>query len=208
MRILITAGPTREYLDRVRFISNPSSGRMGLALAAAAKQRGHTVTLVCGPMALRPPRGVRIVRVETTREMLAAAQREFARCDAAIFAAAVCDYRPVRRSPHKLPKQRGVWRLALEPTEDIAATLGERKRGRITVGFALEDRAGRRRAAAKLRAKRFDAIVLNPPSAIDAEETRVEFLAAGGRWERWPTGRKVTVAARLIRCIERMARSG
>jgi phosphopantothenoylcysteine decarboxylase/phosphopantothenate--cysteine ligase len=206
MRILITAGPTREFLDSVRFLSNASTGRMGYALARAGARRGHDVVLVSGPVELPPPAGVRVVRVTSAGEMLAAARRAFARADVAIFAAAVCDYRPARRAATKRPKRRATWRPALEPTPDIAATLGRRKGRRITIGFALEDHAARAHAAAKLRRKYCDAIVLNHPQAIGSEQTQVDVLTRGGPWQRWPRGSKARVAERLMRFIEKLPR--
>ena len=132
MHILITAGPTVEYLDSVRFISNGSSGKMGYAIAAAAARLGHKVTLVSGPVNLPPVRGVRMVRVTTAMEMLGEARTAFRSADAAVFAAAVCDYRPSRRFPGKTPKKKDGFALKLIPNPDIAATLSRRKGRRIT----------------------------------------------------------------------------
>src|ERR1035437_446493 len=118
MRILITAGPTREAIDPVRFISNRSSGKMGYALARVAARRGHVVTLISGPVALRPPPKVSFVAVITADEMLAAVKRCLSRCDALIMAAAVADWRPCRVSPQKIKKTTGPLVLRLEPTAD------------------------------------------------------------------------------------------
>ncbi len=205
MRILITAGPTREYFDTVRFISNPSSGKMGYALAAAAARRGHDVTLVSGPVAIDPPRGVRTVRVVTAAEMATATKRAFARADAAILTAAVCDYRPAKRARRKLKKSGRRLTVTLEPTEDIAATLGRRKGRRILIGFAMEDHNHRRFAAGKLARKRCDAIVLNGPANIGADLAEVEILVAGRDWDGPWRGTKRQVAARVIRLAERLA---
>ncbi len=204
LRILITAGPTREYLDSVRFISNPSSGKMGYAIAEAARAAGHNVTLVSGPVAIAPPVGVRTIQVESTAEMAAAAKKAFKSCDAAIFTAAVCDYRPRKRSRQKLPKRRGKLSLDLVPTIDIAAMLGRRKGKRITVAFALEDHSARRHAESKLRRKNCDAIVLNSPATIGSEKASVEFLVRGGRWQTWPASSKMVIARRLVGEIEAM----
>ncbi len=121
LNLIITAGPTREYLDTIRFLSNPSSGKMGYAIAAAAKQRGHSVTLISGPVAIAAPAGVQLIHADTGREMATAAKRAFRDADAAIFSAAVCDYRPVRRRTKKLPKQSDGLTIDLVATEDIAA---------------------------------------------------------------------------------------
>lgn len=207
LRIVITAGPTREYLDTIRFISNPSTGRMGFAIAAAAARAGHDVTLISGPVELPDPPGVQVVRVETTDEMLAAGRRAFARADAAIFAAAVCDYRPKRRAERKLPKATRSMALQLEPTPDIAATLGRKKGSRITIAFALEDHDGRRHAEGKLRKKFCDAILLNGPANVGPARAMVEFLPRGGRWETWPEGSKGAIARRIVRAVERLCES-
>jgi phosphopantothenoylcysteine decarboxylase/phosphopantothenate--cysteine ligase len=205
MHILITAGPTREYLDSIRFLTNSSSGKMGYAIARAARDAGHRVTLVSGPVALDAPQGVKIVRVETTRQMLAAARKAFASSDAAVFTAAVCDYRPAHRAPRKVPKQTGRVRLILEPTEDIAATLGRKKGSRITIGFALEDHNGRAHAERKLRTKRFDAIVLNDPKNIGADSAAAELLDHRGKWTCWRKSSKTDIAMRIVREIERLS---
>jgi phosphopantothenoylcysteine decarboxylase/phosphopantothenate--cysteine ligase len=207
MHILITAGPTREHLDSIRYLTNSSSGKMGYAIARAARAAGHRVTLVSGPVSLEAPKGVKTIQVETTAQMLAAARKAFASADAAIFAAAVCDYRPVRRAARKIPKRTGRSSLVLEPTEDIAATLGAAKQSRITIGFALEDHDGRKHAERKLRTKRFDAIVLNGPVNIGSEKAIAEFLDYQGNWTRWPRDSKAVLASRIIRELERLASS-
>lgn len=206
LRILITAGPTREYLDSVRFISNPSTGKMGYALAQAARDRGHRVVLVSGPVAIDPPEGVQIVRVESAAEMSVAAKRAFQRSDVAIFTAAVSDYRPARQERRKLPKSTRPFAIKLEPTEDIAAALGRTKGRRITIGFAMEDHSARAHAEQKLKRKYCDAIVLNGPSNIGSDRARVELLIRGGRWQRWPATTKAEVSGRLIEAAERLIR--
>lgn len=194
-RILITAGPTREHLDDVRFLANGSSGRMGYALAEAAARAGSEVVLVSGPVALEPPSGVRRVAVVSALEMLAAAEAEFGASGGAFFVAAVCDYRPAQRAPGKPPKADGPQSLELVPNPDIAATLGARRAPhQVTVGFALEHDAGdvdaplgaeaRDRAMVKLRRKGFAMIALNRTSAMDARTSRVSLLRAdGAQWD-------------------------
>jgi phosphopantothenoylcysteine decarboxylase/phosphopantothenate--cysteine ligase len=137
--------------------------------------------------------------------MAAAAKKVFANSDAAIFTAAVSDYRPRKRSRLKLPKRRDDLSLQLVPTIDIAATLGRRKGRRITVAFALEDHAARRHAEAKLRRKHCDAIVLNSPSSIGADNARVDFLLRGKEWQVWTAASKRATARRLIREVEKIA---
>lgn len=198
LHILITAGPTREYFDSVRFISNPSTGKMGYAVAAAAVRAGHEVTLVSGPVSLEAPKGVRLIRVETAAEMAAAAKKAFKSCDAVVLTAAVSDYRPAKRAKRKLPKTAYGRAVALEPTEDIAAALGRVKGNRISIGFAMEDHNGRRKAEAKMRRKNCDVIVLNGPENVGADRAKVEVLVRGGAWKSWGCGTKAGIADKLV----------
>ncbi|MBN2559437.1 MAG: phosphopantothenoylcysteine decarboxylase [Phycisphaerae bacterium] len=206
LRIVVTAGPTREFFDSVRFISNPSSGKMGYAIAEAAAACGHQVTLVSGPVALAPPRGVRTIHVVTAEEMAEATKRAFECADAAVFTAAVCDYRPKRRARRKLAKTGAAKAIELVPTEDIAAACGRIKGDRITIGFAMEDHAGRDHAERKLLHKNCDGIVLNGPENVGSDRACVEFLVRGGKWQRWPAASKRALAKRLVRAMERMPR--
>ena len=208
LRIVVTAGPTREYLDSVRFLSNPSSGKMGYAIAEAAAAMGHAVTLVSGPVELRPPPGVRTILVTTAREMAEAAKQAFRSADAAIFTAAVCDYRPKRRAARKLAKSNRPKRLELVPTEDIAAALGRIKGNRVTIAFAMEDHNGRAHAERKMRRKNCDAIVLNGRENIGTERARVEYLVLGRAWKRWPMASKARLARRLVGELEGLVRRG
>ena len=203
MQFLITAGPTREYIDPVRFISNDSSGKMGFALAAAANGRGHRVTLVHGPVALQPVRGVRAISVLSAAEMLAACLEQWPRKDVLIMAAAVADYAPARTARTKRKKQPGPHELRLKPTVDILEALArDRRPKQLVIGFALEDRNARRNAEAKLRRKHLDAIVLNRPETIGSDRASVEWLVAGRAWEVLPPSSKPRVAQRLIRAAE------
>ncbi len=206
LRLLITAGPTREYLDPVRYISNDSSGKMGFALAAAARKREMRVTLVHGPVAIAPPTGVRTVAVVSAADMLAACTELWPRHDALLMAAAVADYAPAQRSRSKRKKSTQDMTLCLKPTVDILAALAaERRPDQVVVGFALEDRAPRRNAERKLRRKGLDAIVLNHPTAIGAERSAVEVLVRGERWRRLPTAAKSRHAQHIIRLVEKLA---
>ncbi|MFO0840264.1 MAG: phosphopantothenoylcysteine decarboxylase [Phycisphaerae bacterium] len=206
LRILITAGPTREYLDSVRYISNDSSGKMGFALARAAAARGHRVTVVHGPVALDPPAGVRCVGVVSADQMLRACRRAWPRHDVLIMAAAVADYAPAKLSKHKLKKRDTQMVLALRPTVDVLATLSKRRHaGQIVIGFALEDRAPRRHAAEKLDRKRLDAIILNSPRAIGADGATQHVLVRGERWRRLSRGDKFASAVRIIALVGRLA---
>lgn len=162
-RALVTAGPTREAIDPVRFISNHSSGKMGYAVAEALAAAGAEVVLVSGPTEQRIHHPlVKVVPVVTAREMLEASEREFENTDIVVLSAAVADYRPTHTATQKIKKSGESQTLSLTRTDDIAATLGKRKRnGQVVVGFALETDNEESNALAKLRAKNFDLIVLN-----------------------------------------------
>ncbi len=208
MRILITAGPTREYLDDVRFLSNASSGKMGYALAHAALAANHDVVLVSGPVALAPPPGCELHAVETTDQMYEACLENFPKCGGVIGAAAVCDYRPRERSSGKITKTGTSLVLELVETFDILAALGRQKENRWIVGFALESQNPRENALRKLRAKGCDAIVLNHPVVIGSESARIELLdAAGSTAAIWEAG-KAEIARSMIAWIDaNLARS-
>ena len=157
-KILITSGPTRQYLDAVRYLTPASRGRMGRGLAIAALEAGHEVVVVSGPVEVEYPPTVRRVRVVSTEEMLAAAAAEFAGCDGLIGAAAPCDYRPVRVEPGKIAKTGEPIDLRLVETDDVVATRGAEMGSRWGVGFALEAEDHRLRALAKLERKHCDLI--------------------------------------------------
>lgn len=202
MRLLITAGATREYLDAVRFISNASSGKMGYALAEAALAAGHDVVLVSGPTALAPPQRCELHEVETTDEMYAACVRLFPACSGVIGAAAVCDYRPRERLAGKIRKTGKPIVLELVETPDILAELGRRKKNQFVVGFALESQDPHENAQRKLTAKGCDAIVLNHPDAIGADSNRVELIDQSGRTAAAWHADKAEIARLLIDWIE------
>jgi phosphopantothenoylcysteine decarboxylase/phosphopantothenate--cysteine ligase len=202
MRILITAGPTREYLDDVRFLSNASSGKMGYALVDAALAAGHEVVLVSGPVALAPPAGCEFHAVETTGQMHQACLLEFPGCDGVIGAAAVCDYRPRDRRTGKLIKTGAPLMIELVETLDILADLGRLKDHRWIVGFALESQNARDNALHKLANKKCDAIALNHPQAIGADSNRVELIDRQGCTVAiWDAG-KAEIAHSLIAWID------
>jgi phosphopantothenoylcysteine decarboxylase/phosphopantothenate--cysteine ligase len=187
LRVLVTAGGTREPIDAVRYIGNRSSGRMGLALATAAAKRGADVTLIAANVALPEPAGVRRIDVETTAELAAAVESEFGASHALFMAAAVSDFRPADAAGGKLTREgSGGLELRLEETEDvIAAVAGERRTDQIVVGFAAEHGAGAiGRARAKLERKGLDAIVFNDISrsdiGFDAERNEVTIVDSDG----------------------------
>ena len=205
-RILITAGPTHEPIDPVRFLGNRSSGRMGVAIAAEAISRGATVSLVFGPGTVAPPAGAEVVPVETADEMREAVVARSERSDAIVMAAAVADFRPKEVTGSKLKKEAGVPDVILEPTPDILAELGERRSDQVLVGFAAEtddlEAAGR----SKLVAKRLDLIVVNlvgrEGTGFGAETNEAMLLAADG--DDVPLGRSTKdELARLV--VDRVA---
>jgi len=201
-RILITSGPTRQYLDPVRYLTNASSGRMGRALAEAAIERGHEVVVISGPVDVVYPTAARVVNVVSTEEMLEAASEEFEKCDGLIGAAAPCDYRPVRVESHKIAKTGQPIDLHLVETDDVVATLGQRKGRRWVVGFALETEDHRLRALAKLEKKFCDLMVSNGPQAISAHDNEVEVITPAGEVLTQLQGSKETVAAQILAIIE------
>lgn len=215
--ILITSGPTREYLDPVRYLSNASSGRMGQALAAEALRAGYAVTVVSGPVTVVYPEGARVIPVTTTEEMRDAALDAFPRCLCAIGVAAPCDYRPAVYSSSKMTKDRFTRRadsnsffLELEETPDIFAALGGVKRAdQFLVPFALETEDHHARAVQKLRRKNGDLIVLNTASAIGVSASSLEVLDPDGETVARLAGEKSMMAEELIRIIgEGMKRKG
>jgi phosphopantothenoylcysteine decarboxylase/phosphopantothenate--cysteine ligase len=200
-RILITSGPTRQFLDPVRYLTNASSGRMGRALAEAALALGHEVIVVSGPVEIEYPKSATVVSVVSTDEMLAASAREFETCDGLIGAAAPCDYRPVRVESHKIPKTGQPIDLHLIETDDVVATLSAKKGRRWVVGFALETEDHRLRALAKLERKFCDLMVSNGPQAISASDNEVEVLTPDGEVIASIAGSKEEVAARILAII-------
>lgn len=198
--VLVTAGPTREYIDPVRYISNESTGKMGFALAAAAAARGDRVTLIAGPVNQPTPPGVERVDVESAREMLAELKRHFRSADALFMTAAVADWRPKRRLSGKWRKKDGGNQSAsieLVRNPDLLATVSKRKGARLVVGFALETGDGRRRALAKLRRKNADYIVLNDQTALGADRSTVTILGRDGSSRTLTRRPKSEIAAAL-----------
>lgn len=200
-RVLVTAGPTREHVDPVRYLGNESSGRMGFAIARAAAEAGCEVTLVAGPVTLETPPGVRRVDVVSAREMLAAARAAFEDADALFMAAAVADWRPKRRLAGKWRKKDDGSETAsieLVRNPDVLATLARSKGERLVVGFALETSDGLRRAKKKLERKRLDYVVLNDASALDAERASVTILGRDGSLRRIESRSKDRIARELV----------
>jgi phosphopantothenoylcysteine decarboxylase/phosphopantothenate--cysteine ligase len=201
-RVLILSGPTREHFDPVRFIGNPSSGKMGRALAEAAAEAGADVDFVTGPVAdeqLPRAPGIEIARIVSADDLLAAARARFDRADIVIYAAAVADYRPAAAHGEKLPKHDGPLTLQLEPTPDVAATLNTNKRpGQIAIGFALQTCDGPAKAAEKMARKSFDGIVLNALDALGGDSGRYTWIAPGAPPEDWGLLSKPECARRIL----------
>lgn len=204
LKVLVTAGPTVEDLDPVRFLSNRSSGKMGYAAARAARRRGAEVVLVSGPTELPPPPGVELVRVRSAEQMRQAVLELYPRMDVVIKAAAVADYRPRRCSADKIKKGKGTLALELEPTIDILETLGRSKSGQILVGFAAETGDPIAAARAKLAAKNLDLIVANDVSrgVFGAERASVVIIGATGEEVRMEEAPKAQIAERLLDMVD------
>ncbi|MDE3131249.1 MAG: bifunctional phosphopantothenoylcysteine decarboxylase/phosphopantothenate--cysteine ligase CoaBC, partial [Acidobacteriota bacterium] len=212
VRVLVTAGGTREPIDSVRYLGNRSSGRMGLALAVAAAARGAEVSLIAANVALPLPGGVRVVRVGTAAQLAAACAEEFAACDVLLMAAAVADFRPARPADHKLKKRgpEALTEIALEPTEDVLAELAAQRRPeQLLVGFAAEHGSG---AVAygreKLADKRLDAIVINDISradiGFDAEQNEVVIVTRDGQLQHVARTGKRAVADAVLDQVGRL----
>jgi len=205
-RILVTAGPTREPLDPVRFISNRSSGKMGYALAAAAASRGAGVVLISGPSALDAPAGCEVIRVETAREMCDAVLGLFGQCHVLVAAAAVADYAPAQAAAQKTRKGDGSLTVELRPTVDILAECGRRRQpGQFLIGFAAETEDLVARARQKLKAKSLDLIVANDVSradiGFDSDRNAGHLLFADGRDIELPEMEKSQFAQRVIEAV-------
>jgi phosphopantothenoylcysteine decarboxylase/phosphopantothenate--cysteine ligase len=201
-RVLILSGPTREYVDPVRFIGNASSGKMGRALAEAAAEAGAVVDFITGPVADEQlPRlpGIEITRIVSADDLLSAARARFDRADIVIYAAAIADYRPSAAHSEKLPKHDGPLTLQLEPTPDVAATLNANKRpGQLAIGFALQTSDGFSKAAEKMARKSFDGIVLNGLDALGGDSGRYTWIAPGAPPEDWGQLSKSECARRIL----------
>ncbi len=205
MRTLITAGPTREFIDDVRYISNASTGRMGCALARAAKEAGDHVTLVCGHLECEAPEGDTLIPVVSAKEMHDAVLHQAPKADVVIMAAAVADYRPAERPPGKRKKARRELVLPLPRTPDILAELGRQKGEQVLVGFALDVENRTEAAVSKLRSKNLDLVVANSPAAIGAQRATVELIFASGESETLENRPKSEIARRIIAAVRRMA---
>lgn len=206
-RVVVTAGPTRESIDPVRVVTNRSSGKMGYRLAEVAWERGAEVVLISGPVALPAPVGVRLRKVETTKELEDAVRAELPGTDVLVMAAAPADFRPSDPSDSKRARMDGALAIPMEPTVDIlSATRDERKAGSITVGFALETGDALAKGRAKLERKDLDLIVVNdalePGAGFEVDTNRVALLGRDGAARILPLQSKREVAEAILDAVE------
>lgn len=209
LHFLITAGPTREPIDDVRFITNASSGRMGFAIAQAALDAGHRVTLLHGPVSLRAPEGCKVEAFSTVEQLGRQLGRHFDRCDVLVMAAAVGDFRVAEADAGKFSRKDGPRRLTLVPTEDLLAAVAKRKRaGQVLVAFAAETgtpEAMAAKARAERAAKGADLVVCNPASVMTAEAGEAAIFDADGEVLPWARRSKADLAGELVAAAARRA---
>lgn len=203
-KVLVTAGPTREAIDPVRFVSNASSGRMGYAIARAAKKRGAEVVLVSGPSYLPKPSGIDFVKVVTAEEMLDTCVKYYPQSTVVVMAAAIADYRPLKTSPTKVKKEAKTLTVEMERTEDVLKYMGKKKKGQFLVGFALETENLEENAGKKLRDKNLDLVVANYPWGLDSEYNEVTMIDREAGVEKLPPLRKEEIAERILDCVIRL----
>jgi len=206
MHFLITAGPTREYIDPVRYISNASSGKMGFAIARAAVAAGDKVTLIATVTDMKPPAKAKVINVETSKEMLAQVKSIFPKCDCLIMAAAVADYAPVKISKTKIKKTGETLTLKLKPTADILKWAGlHKKKNQIVAGFALEDKAIRAGGEKKFREKNLDMVIVNTPAAIGVDKSSVQIKTTSMDWLKIENTAKIVIARKIISLVNQQA---
>lgn len=202
MRILITAGPTREYIDAVRFLTNASSGKMGYSMAEECVRRGHSVRLISGPVQIPPPENVNILHVVSADDMLKEVERNLAWCDSLIMCAAVSDFRPVKSFTGKIKKSEMPLEINLQPNEDILKSIAGRKGNRIFIGFAAESGDPVESARRKLADKMLDMIVANDVSRPDAgfgvDTNKITIIDNSGLVVEYPVMSKHSTAVKII----------
>ena len=205
MKFLITAGPTREPIDPVRYLSNRSSGKMGYAIAEAALEAGHDVILVSGPVSLAAPGDARLVRVVTSDQMLEAVQSNLPGCDVLVMCAAVADYKPAKASAHKIKKGAAALILELVPTRDILSSVSLAQRDFLVVGFAAETNDLSENARKKLRDKNCDLVVGNDVSSakvgMESDENEVTIFFRDGETHKISRAPKKNIARELVKII-------
>jgi phosphopantothenoylcysteine decarboxylase/phosphopantothenate--cysteine ligase len=203
VRFLVTAGPTREPIDPVRYLSNRSSGKMGYAIAEAAIEAGHDVALISGPVDVDPPRGAELISVSTSDEMFDAVHEHARGCDVLVMCAAVADYKPKKVSDNKIKKRAANFSVELLPTRDILASLPKQDRDYVVVGFAAETENVEANARKKLEEKNCDVVVANDVSRADfgmeSDENEVTILFRDGETKRISRAPKKIVARELVK---------
>jgi phosphopantothenoylcysteine synthetase/decarboxylase len=208
VKFLITAGPTREPIDPVRFISNRSSGKMGYAIADAAAKAGHEVILISGPVCLKPPRGVRLVGITTGDEMYDAVHHHLKGIDIIVMSAAVADFKPANYVPNKIKKHRGLERISLAPTRDILSSLTKFKNNFLIIGFAAETESLRENALKKLHEKKCDLIIGNDVSRMDtgmeSDDNEITLFYKSGEIDLIPRTKKTLLAKKLVKVFEKL----
>ncbi len=205
MKFVVTAGPTREAIDPVRYLSNRSSGKMGYAIAEAAVVSGHAVTLISGPVCLAPPANARMIHVTSADELFDAVHAEVNNCDVLVMCAAVADYKPALPVSVKLKKQTNDFALALKPTRDILASVSKRPRNYFVVGFAAETEKLEAHARAKLLQKGCDLIVANDvsksDSGMESAENAVTIFVREGKAKTLARAGKIIIAREILKII-------
>ena len=208
MRFLITAGPTREPIDPIRYLSNRSSGKMGYAIAEATLEGGHEVVLISGPVHLDPPPGAHFISILTADELHDAVHRYMRDCDVLVMCAAVADYKPAKASPQKLKKREENLALELIPTRDILSSLPKKDRQFLVVGFAAETNDVEESAEKKLHAKNCDLIVANnvsrADSGMESDENEVTVLLRSGERQKISRAPKKIIARELVKIFSNM----
>lgn len=206
MRFVITAGPTREAIDPVRYLSNRSSGKMGYAMAAAAIETGHEVVLISGPVNLAPPPGAQFMSILTSDELYDAVHEQVRDCDVLVMCAAVADYKPVTASAQKIKKSDQPLSLDLTPTRDILGSLPKQDRQYFVVGFAAETDDVEENAQRKLREKNCDIVIANdvsdPNVGMESDENEVTVFFRNGEKEKISRAPKKNIARALIKIFE------
>jgi phosphopantothenoylcysteine decarboxylase/phosphopantothenate--cysteine ligase len=212
MKIIVTAGPTREFIDPVRFLSNRSSGKMGFAIAAALLANGHEVILISGPVGLQAPEGANSVSVVSADDMLQAVKDKFEWCDALVMAAAVADWRPERVAEGKIKKADGPQSLDLVSTADILKELIPLRGSQIVAGFAAETGDPKEEGMRKLKEKHLDVLFANDVSVDDAgfdvDTNRIVRIDASGLVEEWPLMSKLDAGVRIAGVLEVLHETG
>ncbi|HEX7517064.1 MAG TPA: bifunctional phosphopantothenoylcysteine decarboxylase/phosphopantothenate--cysteine ligase CoaBC [Chthoniobacterales bacterium] len=209
MRFVVTAGPTREAIDPVRFISNRSSGKMGYAIADAAIAAGHDVTLISGPASVTPPEGAQFISITTSDELHDEVHRAVRECDVLVMCAAVSDYKPAKVGPRKIKKSKTPFALELTPTRDILASLSRDNRSYLVVGFAAETHDLELNAQKKLREKNCDMIIANDisktDSGMESDKNAVTIFLRNGESRIISRTSKTIIARELVKIISKMS---